>query len=340
MFAEITQTPAVQAVARRSETGGVLSCSGLSAAAQPFFAVLLRQMLPDRTIVVVTQGLKDQELAHQDIATWLHFAAAESQGPKKPEPQPLFYPPWEVLPQDPGLPHVDVISERLETLVALTSAAAGPANAGPQLVVTSVAALLQRTLSKDYLQSHTRTVSRGDRINPLDLVEWLEDQGYEPEAQVNEKGEIALRGGILDIYPLTSPWPVRLDFFGDELESLRQFDPLTQKSLDEIPSITIPPGGELGLLRKARSNLESGQPGSTQDGQSERRDPTRLVPAGTLLEYFPAKPCSSCLSPSNSRTERTSSGRRSRKMILLKNGSPTGSNSSSRRWHAVWRCWP
>ena len=79
-------------------------------------------------------------------------------------------------------------------------------------------------------------MQRGDKIAPLDLIEFLEEQGYEPEAQVSQKGEIALRGGILDIFPPTSPWPVRLEFFGDELESLREFDPLTQISREEIVS--------------------------------------------------------------------------------------------------------
>ena len=93
------------------------------------------------------------------------------------------------------------------------------------IVTTNVVALLQRTFTADNLKGRTRTLNRGDKIEPLDLIEWLEEQGYEPEAQVTQKGEIALRGGILDVYPMTSPWPVRLEFFGDELESLRHFDP-------------------------------------------------------------------------------------------------------------------
>ena len=75
---------------------------------------------------------------------------------------------------------------------------------------------------------------------------------------MTQKGEIALRGGILDVYPLTSPWPVRLEFFGDELESLRQFDPLTQISREEITAVTIPPAGELGLLKKSEAESKSG----------------------------------------------------------------------------------
>ena len=294
----------MQSLARRLEQGGVLSCAGISAAAQPFLAALLRHLFPQRPIVVVTEGLRTQESAQQDLATWLALegevqsqpAEGTSQNPastdtqhatrntqKAPSPQPLFYPSWEVLPNDIKLPHADVISERLETLVALTqeSKAQSPKS---KVVVTSVVALLQRTFPAGAVRERTRTLARGDRVDPLDLVEWLEDQGYEPEAQVTQKGEIALRGGILDIYPLTSPWPVRMEFFGDELESLRQFDPLTQMSREEITTVTIPPAGELGLLKRMRS-AECGV-------RSESPHPSTLEPQpllGTLLDYLPAE---------------------------------------------------
>jgi transcription-repair coupling factor (superfamily II helicase) len=147
-----------------------------------------------------------------------------------------------------------------------------------------VVALLQRTFPAEAVRERTRTLTRGDRIDPLDLVEWLEEQGYEPEAQVTQKGEIALRGGILDVYPLTSPWPVRLEFFGDEVESLRQFDPLTQISREEITAVTIPPAGELGLLKQIR-RLECGV-------RNEPPQPSTLNPQpslGTLLDYLPSE---------------------------------------------------
>ncbi|HUC84125.1 MAG TPA: transcription-repair coupling factor, partial [Candidatus Acidoferrales bacterium] len=93
--------------------------------------------------------------------------------------------------------------------------------------------------------------------------------GYEPEAQVSQKGELALRGGIVDLFPPTSPWPVRLEFFGDELESLRHFDPLTQISRAEIQEITIPPAGELGLLRRSRNAEAEGRESGSQTAGSE-----------------------------------------------------------------------
>ncbi|MFZ1073679.1 MAG: transcription-repair coupling factor [Verrucomicrobiia bacterium] len=269
MFADISKAPAVQSLARRLENGGVLSCPGVCPAAQPFLAVLIQNIFPQRPLVVVAPDLKIQESLQQDIETWLQAdSKARSPKPKAsdsqlpdPDSQLLFYPAWEVFPHEGKLPHADTISDRLQTLVSLSTLNSQPST----LVVTSVTALLQKTFPPGEIQKRTRKLQRGDKIIPLDLIEWLEEQGYESEAQVTQKGEIALRGGILDVWPLTSPWPVRLEFFGDELESLRHFDPLTQISRGGISSITIPPGGELGILKSKVSEL------------------------ATLLDYLPQK---------------------------------------------------
>src|SRR5208282_2934429 len=163
------------------------------------------------------------------------------------------------------------------------------------LVVTSVTALLQKTFPPGEIRKRTRTLARGDKINPPDLIEWLEEQGCEPEAQVTQKGEIALRGGILDVWPLTSPWPVRLEFFGDELESLRHFDPLTQISREEILSITLPPAGELGLLkREAERGVHASTPAeqaatefSSPHNNLAAKRPQGRAPLATLMDYLP-----------------------------------------------------
>jgi transcription-repair coupling factor (superfamily II helicase) len=261
-----TKTPAVQDLQRRLERGGVVSCVGVSGAAQPFLAVLLRHLFPQRPLVVVTDNLKAQEAVFQDVQTWL----LSSQPGRL-----LFYPAWECLPHETRLPHADVISERLETLVSLQR----PNHSAP-LIITAVVALQQRTLAPGQLKNRTRTLKPGCRCEPLDLVEWLEDQSYEPEAQVTRKGELALRGGILDVYPLTSPWPIRLEFFGDELESLRQFDPHTQISKEAISSVTLPPAGELSLLRR------------TNDSH----------PPATLLEHLPPNALFLCCEPDSLQT--------------------------------------
>ncbi|MBU6408768.1 MAG: transcription-repair coupling factor [Verrucomicrobia bacterium] len=249
MFADILKTPAAQSLARRLENGGALFCAGVAAPAQPFFAAILHKMFPLRAIVVVTENLKAQESFEQDLEIWL--AAPEAEGQPAARRNVLFYPPWEVLPHEGKLPHADVIGDRLRALLALAGGAASGESA--PIIVTSPAALMQRTFAPSDLNHKKRWLRRGDRIAPLDLIEWLEERGYEPEAQVAQRGEIALRGGIVDIFPPSHPWPVRLEFFGDELESLREFDPLTQVSRGEISEITIPPAGELGILRTAEA---------------------------------------------------------------------------------------
>ncbi|HEV7925020.1 MAG TPA: DEAD/DEAH box helicase, partial [Verrucomicrobiae bacterium] len=234
----MTSTPAAQALRRRVEEGGVLSLDSVSTGAQPFVASLLARLFRDRPVVVVTDGLKTQETFQQDMETWAGGGA-----------KPLFYPDWEMLPHESRLPHADIISDRLATLVAL---AGPPEGAAAPVLVANVTALLQKTLPIDELKKRIRALRRGESLNPLDLIEWLEDQSYEAEAQVTDKGHVAMRGGIVDVWPLASPWPVRLEFFGNELESLRYFDPITQVSREEVREITIAPGGEIGLLKKEK----------------------------------------------------------------------------------------
>ncbi len=242
----VAQTPAAQGLRERVESGGALSLTGVAEAAMPFVAAMIHREFPNRTLVVVTKSLKVQEQFQQDYETW---SKGRGVGGAKGEKagSTLFYPAWEILPNEEKLPHADVISDRLETLVALRRYRAGTE---APVVMTNIAALLQKTLTARKLEECTRAFKRGDSIDPLDLIEWLEEQGYEPEAQVTQRGEIALRGGIVDVYPLTSHWPVRLEFFGNDLESLRYFDPTTQISREEITEIVLPPGGELGIMKR------------------------------------------------------------------------------------------
>ena len=258
VFSVVASVPAAQVLRRRLEQGEALSLDSVSPGAQPFLAVLLARLFPNRPVVAVTDGLKTQEVFQQDVETW---AAEPAGGKTTASAPPLFYPDWEILPQDSRLPHADVVSERLAALVAL---AEGPDAPVWPIVVASVTALLQKTLPPADFKRRIRHLRRGETLDPLDLIEWLEDQSYEAEAQVTEKGHVAMRGGIVDVWPLTSPWPARLEFMGNELESLRYFDPLTQVSREEIAQITIAPGGEIGLLKK--------EPGS---------------PSASLLEYLP-----------------------------------------------------
>lgn len=278
-----------------------MSCPGVAPAAQPFLGALLHFLLLGRPVIVVTDNLKTQESVHQDIQTWRRLAAEGwPSGDAQPANTParagggaLYYPAWETLPHEERLPHADVISERLETLVSLAAWEKRDTQAEAQtrpspLIVTSVAALLQKTFPAELLRLRIRQLKRGDNAEPLDLIEWLEDQGYEPEAQVNQKGELALRGGIVDVFPPNSPWPVRLEFFGSELESLRYFDPQTQLSREEVSAITLSPAGELGLLKRMVQDGALG--GEVSEPVSAFQSPARSESAPALasfLDYLP-----------------------------------------------------
>jgi len=290
LFATLEQAPAVQSLRQRVEQGGVLTCAAVHVGAHPFLAVLLEQLFPQRPVVIVTPGVKTQECFQQDVETWLQVKAQDSKVQSLPlgltSPtaafRSLFYPAWEILAQDAKLPHVDVISERLETLIALSGQFDPGRSPSSLTIVTTVVALLQRTFSAEALRQRTRRVTRGEIMDPQRLVEWLQDQGYEPEAQVVAKGQIALRGGILDVFPLNSPWPVRLEFFGDQLDSLRYFDPFTQISKETVESITISPAGELTILKKL---LGIGPPADLKRPSAALANSS----LATLIDYLPSE---------------------------------------------------
>ncbi len=267
-LAVLRATPAIASWLRRSEEEVYCQAIRVHEAAHPLLAALAAGGARERPVVLVADGLKTQETFLQDFLTWISIGTADT--PSTATPRALFFPSWEILPHEARLPHADVISDRLQTLSALSGLSAS--GASRPVVITSVPALLQRTLPAQWLREHTRILKKGDTIDPLDLVEWLEDQSYEPEAKVTQKGEISLRGGILDVFPLANAWPVRLEFFGNELESLRLFDPSTQLSREEVGEISLAPAGELGILQRWFS-------------QSTGTDSKALA---TLLDYLPS----------------------------------------------------
>jgi len=236
LFNQLVASSTGQQLVKRIAEGGAVSCAGVDAAGWAYLGVLLAGKI-ERPVVLITGNLKKQETLQQDVETWLRLM--EFQIPA------FFYPDWEVLPHEDKLPHADAISERLEVLQSL-------AEKQTPVITTTVSALMQCTLPPAEVVNRTRTLKLGDRLDPLDFIEWLEEQGYEPEAQVTSRGEISLRGGIVDVFPFTTPWPVRCEFFGDELDSLRYFNPQSQVSREKINQASFSPGGEVGLLKRMK----------------------------------------------------------------------------------------
>ena len=151
-------------------------------------------------------------------------------------------PAWDCLPYDRVSPRRAIIGQRLAALGQLTA----PAPKG-RVVLTTVSAILQKVPPRAYLQGAGRTLEKGTRVDPDDMIRELERFGFNRIETVTEPGEFAVRGGIVDVYPAGAGGPVRLDFFGDELDTLRAFDPATQRSTGEISSALLAPVSEAPL---------------------------------------------------------------------------------------------
>lgn len=162
----------------------------------------------------------------------------------------LSLPDWETLPYDLFSPHQDITSRRIRTLHRLPSTRHG-------VLVVPARTLMHRLAPPSYLQGNTLLLKVGQS---LDIDSWrmqLEAAGYHHAENVYEHGEYAVRGAILDIYPMGSNLPYRIDLFDDEIETLRTFDPETQRSIDRIDQIELLPAHEFPWHKEARSGFRN-----------------------------------------------------------------------------------
>jgi len=151
-------------------------------------------------------------------------------------------PAWDCLPYDRVSPHPDVVARRLDALCVL---AADPEGTG--VVLTTVNALLQRVPPRSALAGETLTARPGETIPADRLMGYLTGHGYHRMGTVREPGEYAVRGGLVDLFPPGAPDPLRLDFFGDDLESIRRFDAMSQRTKADAPALVLKPVNEVLL---------------------------------------------------------------------------------------------
>ena len=149
----------------------------------------------------------------------------------------LVLPDWETLPYDPFSPHEDIVSERLRTLHALPATTSG-------VLVVPVQTLLQRLPPRDFVGGQSLSLATGAKFDAQAHRLLLEAAGYRAAEVVTGRGEYALRGSLMDIYPSGLPYPVRIDLFDDEIESLRYFDPETQRTVESFDDLELLPAKE------------------------------------------------------------------------------------------------
>ncbi len=232
--------------------------------------------------LVVTQSTSDALRLEQALRFYLDLPAdEESQAITDDGLELLSLPDWETLPYDLFSPHQDIISRRIRTLHRLPTTERG-------LIVVPARTLMHRLPPANYLQGNTLLLKVGQK---LDIENWrltLESAGYRHTENVYEHGEYAVRGAILDIFPMGASQPYRIDLFDDEIETLRTFDPETQRSIDRIDQIELLPAYEFPWHKEARSAFRNRWfehfPNADKDAPIYQDVSSGITPPG--IEYY------------------------------------------------------
>ena len=206
-------------------SGSVETWSGLHGST---LAIALRNAAAaaDRVTLVVTRSSHQAQTLFRDLQL-LAFRPLDV----------MVFPDHETLPYDPFSPHPDIIAERLKTLSILPSMKTG-------IVLCPVGSMMQRLPPADYILQRSFQLSPGERLDSGAFRDRLAHAGYEAVEQVYQAGQYAVRGSVIDLYPAGAPTPYRLDFFDDEIDTIREFDPDSQRSTGKVDGIGLLPARE------------------------------------------------------------------------------------------------
>ncbi len=232
-FQTLNRHPAFQELARRlNAPSASVSISGLTTTAKALYLVLLWQVT-ERPLLVVVDGNKQAEALYELVETFFELLVLRRDSPK-----PLALPALDVLPFQNLSPHSEISEQRAIGLWRLS---------GEQtpITVTPIASALLRTESSGFYRQLALRLRPGDEIPLEDVVAHLESIGYEKRDPVEMVGEYSVRGGILDVFPAENQKPVRIELFGDQIESMRLFDVESQRSVLKVEGATILPLAEV-----------------------------------------------------------------------------------------------
>ena len=220
------------AIARSGLDTRQRAVSGLTATAKSLYAAAAAHDRQKGLVLYVVPSDADLEQASADVRFFL--ASLDGLSPAAADRAVLPFPSHEIDPYRGLAPHIGVTSVRARALHAM-------ANGTARVVVASAAALLPRVTAPERLRSASVDLRPGQDIAPTDLIEILVDAGFSREDPADEHGEFAVRGGIVDIFPAGDALPVRLEFAGDTIESMRSYDPSTQRSTAAVDRLAVVP---------------------------------------------------------------------------------------------------
>lgn len=237
----------------------------------PALAIAEAATSDERPILVVCSSAQAAERMENELG----FLLADTGLPVFP------FPDWETLPYDVFSPHQDIISRRLATLNRLEGMKRG-------VVVVAAATLLNRLAPRSWLDGASFVMDVGERLDVEALRARLESSGYNYVSQVMEHGEFTVRGSLIDIFPMGSPLPFRIDLFDDEIDTIRNFDPETQLSKEKLDNIRLLPAREFPMhkdaIREFRTRYRARFEGDPARSQIYRSISDGIVPAG--IEYY------------------------------------------------------
>ncbi|MFV9616250.1 MAG: transcription-repair coupling factor, partial [Gammaproteobacteria bacterium] len=201
----------------------------------------------------------------------------------KDEKQTIFHlPDWETLPYDIFSPHQDIIAERLTTLYALQKIRGG------DILIIPLNTLAQRLAPKSYIQGNVLSLKINQQLNIGDFRRNLEASGYINVSEVLEHGEFAIRGSIIDLWPASSTAPYRIDLFDDEIETIRYFDPQSQRSDNKVESVELLPAREFPSdaagIKKFRERYREMLSGDPLNSIIYKSVSDGIMPSG--IEYY------------------------------------------------------
>ncbi|MBN8800686.1 MAG: transcription-repair coupling factor, partial [Stenotrophomonas acidaminiphila] len=218
---------------------------------------------------------RDNHGAHQAVADLQTLLGDDATLPVVP------FPDWETLPYDQFSPHPDIISQRLAALHRLPGLAHG-------IVVVPVQTLLQRLAPLSYIVGGSFDLQVGQRLDMDAEKRRLESAGYRNVPQVMDPGDFAVRGGLLDVYPMGADAPLRIELLDEDIDSIREFDPESQRSLDKVAAVKMLPGREVPMdeasLAKVLATLRERFDVDTRRSPLYQDLKAGVLPSG--IEYF------------------------------------------------------
>ncbi|MBI4460340.1 MAG: DEAD/DEAH box helicase, partial [Acidobacteria bacterium] len=239
LLSEIAEAAEFREMIRELVTGErPVFASGLTPAAKALYAVLARRAM-QKPLLYMTRSNREAERAVDQLVTWARLLG---------EPEPVFLPVHDARPYQGLSPHADITEKRALALGKLAARQA-------PLVVIPVLAAATRMQAPEFYRSLARQIRRGQEMALEEVLEHLQKVGYTLQEPVEMVGQYSLRGGILDIFSPEARRPVRVELFGDEVESIREFDPESQRSVGTLETTTILPLTEFPPQREVLGQL-------------------------------------------------------------------------------------